>query len=44
VRKQPLALAGCIDQAIIGLPRKSRLFLRGIRLLPPRVGVTQMFM
>ena len=27
---------------IIGLPEKSRIFLRGIRLLPPRAGITAM--
>ena len=33
-----------IDQAIIGRPPKSLMFLRGIRLLPPRAGITQSFM
>jgi hypothetical protein len=30
-----------MDQPIIGLPQKSRLFLRGMRLLPPRAGMMQ---
>lgn len=35
------ACAAAIDQAIIGFPQKSRMFLRGMRLLPPRAGMTQ---
>jgi hypothetical protein len=30
--------------ASIGLPQKSRIFLRCMRLLPPRAGITQIFM
>ena len=30
-------------QAIIGLPQNGFTFLRGIRLLPPRAGITAMF-
>ncbi len=32
-----------MDQAIIGLPQKSRMFLRGMRLLPPRAGMMARF-
>ena len=38
----PEVLAASIDQAIIGLPQKSRIFFRGMRLLPPRAGMTAM--
>ena len=33
-------LAASIDHAIIGLPQKGLMFLRGIRWLPPRAGMT----
>src|SRR5690606_29869789 len=38
--KSPQARAASMDQAIIGLPQNDRMFLRGIRLLPPRAGMT----
>ena len=38
--KQPDSSAARIGQAIIGRPQKSAAFLRGMRLLPPRAGMT----
>ena len=38
--KQPDACAASIDQAMMGRPQNSRTFFRGIRLLPPRAGIT----
>ena len=41
---KPDACTASIAYAIIGLPAKALMFLRGMRLLPPRAGMTAMFM
>ena len=38
--KHLLWKAASIDQAMIGFPQNSRIFFRGILLLPPRAGMT----
>ncbi|MNN92854.1 hypothetical protein D3C81_2112020 [compost metagenome] len=42
--KQALCSAASMDQAIIGLPQNGLMFLRGMRLLPPRAGMIASFM
>jgi hypothetical protein len=41
---KPEALAEPIAHPIIGLPQKSLMFFRGMRLLPPRAGMTAILM
>ena len=42
--KHALFSAAAIDHAIIGFPPNSLIFFLGIRLLPPRAGITANFM
>lgn len=39
--KSPLSKAASIEYAMMGLPQNSLMFLRGIRLDPPRAVITQ---
>lgn len=41
--KQPLSRAAAMEWAMIGLPANGRMFLRGMRLLPPRAGMIATF-